>query len=51
MHVGEGRESVPSIKGAVCSVFLLIIVATFVGYKFDTLLGRRNIDIVQAVIE
>ena len=37
--------------GAFCSILLQIMVIAFAGYKFDILVNRRDVDILQAVKE
>ena len=51
LYIDEGRDALPSKMGAFCSIFLIICMVTFAGYKISILEGKKNIDIVQAVIE
>ena len=37
--------------GAFCSLLLQILVIVYAGYKIDVLVGRKDVDILQAVQE
>ena len=51
MRIEDGRDTLPSKLGAICSLLLVIILVVYAGYKISVLEGKRSIDIVQAVIE
>lgn len=48
---GEGRDALPSKLGAIFSILLMIIMLLFTGYKISRLTGKKNVDIIQAVVE
>ena len=51
LMIDEGRGVLPSKMGTFCSIFLLILMIIFTGYKISVLQGKKSIDIVQAVKE
>ena len=51
IRIDEGKDALPSMTGALCSILLLIILLAYAGYKISILEGKKSIDIIQAVIE
>ena len=51
LQLGEGRDTLPSILGALCSITTLIILIIYAGYKVSIMEGKKNVDIVQTVTE
>ena len=51
IRLDEGKEALPSITGALCSLLLTLILLFYTGYKISILEGKKDIDIVQAVKE
>ena len=51
MLIDEGRDTLPSGLGAICSILLLVCMLFYTGYKVSILNGKKSIDIVQAVKE
>ena len=46
MPIEEDRQALPSRTGAICSIFLTIILIMYAGYKISILKEKKNIDIV-----
>ena len=46
VRIEEDREELPSRTGAICSIFLTIILIMYAGYKISILKEKKNIDIV-----
>ena len=51
LRLEEGRETLRSRVGALCSVMLIILLISYAGYKVSVLEGKKSIDILQAVRE
>ena len=46
MQIDEKRNALPSKMGSFYSIFLLIVLVAYAGYKTSILEGRKKIDIV-----
>ena len=51
LQLGEGKDTLPSILGALCSLTALIVLIIYAGYKFSIMEGKKSVDIVQTVTE
>ena len=51
LQLGEGKDTLPSFLGALCSIATLILLIVYAGYKFSIMEGKKSVDIVQTVTE
>ena len=51
MHIDDGKRTLPSKMGSLCSILLTVLLIMYAGYKISILEGKKSIDIVQAVQE
>ena len=51
MKVTDGKDKVKTWMGTFCTIFALIIVATYAIQKLDILLHKKDVDIISATKE
>ena len=51
MNLDKGQSTLPSKTGTVSSFLLVILLIVYTYYKFDIMLGKKDVDIISAVKE
>lgn len=50
-QIGTGGSALPTRLGALCTVFLQVVLIAYTGYKVSILDAKKDVDILQAVKE